>query len=53
MSIIYILIIISVFLAGGFLLAFRYALKQNQYEDIETPAYRILFEDKPIKENSK
>ena len=46
MSVIYILITISMIVAGSFLAAFFWAVKSGQYDDTETPAIRILFEDK-------
>ena len=45
MSVIVILIIASVIVAGGFLLAFIWSVKQGQYEDDYTPGVRMLFDD--------
>ncbi|RLD57399.1 MAG: cbb3-type cytochrome oxidase assembly protein CcoS [Bacteroidetes bacterium] len=45
MSIIFILVIIGVLVAGGFLLAFIWAVKSGQYEDSYSPSVRILFDD--------
>jgi cbb3-type cytochrome oxidase maturation protein len=53
MSIIFLLIIVSVVIAVGFLAAFIWAVRSGQYEDDYTPAVRILFEDKPKKEIEK
>ncbi len=39
------LIIISVLLASSFLAVFWFALRKNQFEDMNTPAMRILFDD--------
>ena len=50
MKIIFVLIIISLIIALGFLLAFFWAVKSDQYEDDYTPSVRILFDDK--KENT-
>ncbi len=53
------LIIIGVIVAGGFLIAFIWAVKSGQYDDNYSPAVRILFDDdipkkkKEEKENSK
>ena len=44
MSVIYILIIVSVILAGGFLGAFIWAVKTGQFDDTHTPSVRILFD---------
>lgn len=46
MSVIFILIFISMAVAGCFLGAFLWAVRSGQYEDDHTPAVRILFEDK-------
>ncbi len=51
MSVIYILITISMLVAGSFLAAFFWAVKSGQYDDDQTPAIRILFEDKVKNEN--
>lgn len=45
MGVIYILIIVSLFVAIVFLAAFFFAVKKGQFEDNETPAMRILFHD--------
>lgn len=45
MEVIIVLIIISVFVAGGFLIAFLYHLKNGQWDDTATPPHRILFDD--------
>jgi cbb3-type cytochrome oxidase maturation protein len=45
MSILFVLIIISLFLAAGFLLAFFWATKDGQFEDDYTPSVRMLFDD--------
>jgi cbb3-type cytochrome oxidase maturation protein len=45
MTAIFILIIISLVLAVGFLIAFLRATKKGQFDDDQTPSIRILFED--------
>jgi cbb3-type cytochrome oxidase maturation protein len=45
MSAIIVLIIISLLVALGFLAAFIWSVKSNQYEDTYTPSLRILFDD--------
>ncbi len=45
MSAIFVLIIVSLIVAIGFLIAFLWAVKDNQYEDSYTPSVRILFDD--------
>lgn len=49
MYIIVFLIIISLIIAIGFLLAFFWAVKDGQFEDDHTPAIRILFDDNKTK----
>jgi cbb3-type cytochrome oxidase maturation protein len=48
MSVVIILLIASVLVAGGFLAAFLWAVRNGQYDDLETPAARILFDDAEI-----
>ena len=45
MGVIIILISISLLVASGFLAAFIWSVKTNQYEDTYTPSIRILLED--------
>lgn len=45
MSIIYFMLPISLLLGGGALVCFILALRSGQFDDLETPAYRILFDD--------
>jgi len=45
MAAIFVLIIISLILAVGFLIAFLRATKNGQFDDDQTPSIRILFED--------
>jgi cbb3-type cytochrome oxidase maturation protein len=52
MSVVYILVFVAIFMAGGFLVAFIWSVKNGQYEDTYTPSVRILFDDMPVKENS-
>ncbi|MEM6628731.1 MAG: cbb3-type cytochrome oxidase assembly protein CcoS [Bacteroidota bacterium] len=44
MTAIFLLIGFSLLLAGGFLFAFFWAVKDGQYEDDFTPAVRILYD---------
>ncbi len=50
MSVIYILIIISMVVAGAFLGLFIWANKSGQFDDTVTPSIRMLFEEKKEKE---
>ncbi len=52
MSVVFILVFVAIIMAGGFLVAFIWAVRSGQYEDTYTPSVRILFDDLPIKENS-
>ncbi len=45
MSAIFVLIIVSLMVAIGFLIAFLWAVRNNQYEDDYTPSVRMLFDD--------
>jgi cbb3-type cytochrome oxidase maturation protein len=50
---IFVLIIISLIVAIGFLVTFVWAVKNNQYEDDYTPSVRILFDDEVKKDTAK
>jgi cbb3-type cytochrome oxidase maturation protein len=45
MSVIILLVIFSLLLAIGFLLAFLWSVKDGQFEDDYTPSVRMLFEN--------
>lgn len=45
MSVIYILICISIFVAAVFLYLFIKSVKNGQFDDNYTPSVRVLFED--------
>jgi cbb3-type cytochrome oxidase maturation protein len=45
MSVVIILVIISVIVAGSFLAAFIWSVKKGQYDDDYTPSVRMLFDD--------
>ncbi|MDZ7854034.1 MAG: cbb3-type cytochrome oxidase assembly protein CcoS [Halomonas sp.] len=45
MSILYLLIPLSLTLLGLAVWAFFWAVKHDQFEDLEGPAYRILFDE--------
>lgn len=51
MKIILFLIIISLLVAGGFLVAFLWAVGSGQYDDDYTPSVRMLFDDKKVSDN--
>ena len=52
-NIILYLIIISLCVAGGFLAAFFWAVRDGQFDDDYTPGVRILLEDDMIDKNDK
>ena len=53
MEVIFILIGISLVLAGSFLFLFFRAMKDGQFDDDYTPSVRILFENQPKKIDKK
>lgn len=46
MSVIIILLIVSICIAGGFLIAFLWSVKDGQFDEDESPAQRMLFDNK-------
>ncbi|MCO4783013.1 MAG: cbb3-type cytochrome oxidase assembly protein CcoS [Candidatus Cloacimonetes bacterium] len=48
MNVIILLILASLSVATLFLLAFIWAVKDQQYNDCQTPAIRMLFDDEKI-----
>ncbi len=50
MSTLFILVIISICIAGLFLAGFIWCVKNNQYEDQQGAAMRILHEDEIIEQ---
>lgn len=53
MSVLFVLIGVSMLVAGGFLVAFLWAVKKGQYEDSYSPSVRILFDDQEKEEQDK
>lgn len=54
MNILVILIIVSLMVATGFLIAFVWAVRSGQFDDASTPSYRMLWDDATVnKENKK
>ncbi|MDX1529934.1 MAG: cbb3-type cytochrome oxidase assembly protein CcoS [Rhodothermales bacterium] len=45
MSVLYLLVPLALLLAGAGVLAFRWAVRSGQFDDVETPALRILLDD--------
>ena len=50
MSMVFVLLPLSIILGGGALVLFLWALRNGKFDDLETPAHRILFEDEQVKE---
>ncbi|MBI2281811.1 MAG: cbb3-type cytochrome oxidase assembly protein CcoS [Bacteroidetes bacterium] len=53
MSVLFILIIVSLVVAAGFLVAFIWSVKNGQYEDGYTPSVRMLFDDELAAKNKE
>jgi cbb3-type cytochrome oxidase maturation protein len=49
MDIIVVLLPLALLLAGFFIVAFVWSTRKGQYDDLETPRFRMLLEDKKIK----
>ncbi|MFI4861382.1 MAG: cbb3-type cytochrome oxidase assembly protein CcoS [Phycisphaerales bacterium JB063] len=45
MSVLYLVIPIALVLAGAGLAAFLWAVRKGQFDDLDTPAVRMLFDD--------
>lgn len=45
MSVLFVLVIIGILVATGFLIAFIWAVRNGQFDDPYTPSVRILFDD--------
>jgi len=54
MSVLVILILFSITVAISFLSLFIWAVKSGQYDDTDSPAIRLLYDDKkPLKKSEK
>ncbi len=53
MDAIYLLIFMGAVVAVGFLVVFFISVKNGQFDDSETPAMRVLFDDGTIKTQQK
>ncbi|MBX3102583.1 MAG: cbb3-type cytochrome oxidase assembly protein CcoS [Bacteroidetes bacterium] len=51
MEVIFLLIGFSLFVALIFLVIFIWNVRSGQYEDTETPAIRMLFDNEPVNPN--
>jgi cbb3-type cytochrome oxidase maturation protein len=50
MTIIILILTISILIAGGFLAAFIWSIKDGQMDDTTSPSSRILFEENQTKQ---
>ncbi len=50
MSVIYVLLVISIVIAGSGFIAFILSVRSGQYDDTYTPSVRMLFEDELVQE---
>ena len=48
MNVLYVLVPLALALALGGVAAFRWAVRDGQFDDVETPALRVLLEDDPL-----
>lgn len=53
MSVVLILLLASLTIASGFLVAFIWSVKSGQFDDDYTPSIRMLFEDKQTDETRR
>ena len=53
MKAIFFLLILSLIVAAGFLIAFIWAVRSGQYDDDYTPSVRMLFDDNKEEANEK
>lgn len=47
MSVIFIALPVAIALAVAALLGFAWAVRQGQFDDVDTPAVRMLYDDEP------
>ncbi len=50
MTVLFVLVPLALLLAGLGVGAFRWAVRDGQFDDVETPALRILLDDPPLRE---
>lgn len=53
MELVFVLLPLALILAGVGVAAFVWAAKRGQFDDLETPAVRILFEDEELGTNAQ
>ncbi len=52
MNILYVLVPLALLLAASGVLAFRWAVRDGQFDDVETPALRMLIDDETEKSST-
>ena len=52
MNIVFLLLPLALLLASGFVWAFVWGIRHGQYDDVETPAYRMLLDDEVVSEET-
>ncbi len=53
MNVLYLTIPMTFVISGGFLACFIWAMKSGQMDDVDTPAFRILNDDKQGETNER
>ncbi|MGB0768151.1 MAG: cbb3-type cytochrome oxidase assembly protein CcoS [Phycisphaeraceae bacterium] len=48
MSVLYVVLPLALVLAGLGVWGFWWAVRQGQYDDLDTPAYRAMFDDEDV-----
>jgi cbb3-type cytochrome oxidase maturation protein len=47
MGVLFALVPLAIVIVGAALMGFRWAVKSGQFDDLETPPIRVLFDDDP------
>ena len=53
MSIVFFALPVALLIAGGALWAFIWATRSGQFDDLETPSYRAIFDDESVEPDSE
>jgi cbb3-type cytochrome oxidase maturation protein len=53
MQVLYIVLPLAIVMAAAALAAFFWAVHRGQFDDLDTPRYRALFEDPPLEKAPK
>jgi len=49
MSVLYLLVPLALLLVAGFVAAYVWSSRNGQFDDLKTPALRVLIDDRPTK----